>query len=248
MANTVGSMSLSLLGAFDFRVRGVHVDLPKPTERLVAFLALQRRPITRHRAAGVLWPDVPEERSLGSLRSALWRLRQTSTDVVDLREAKLSLGPATELDIEVLGNIWRDLLDPAGVDAVGVDASLFGAELLPGWYDDWVVFERERLRQMSLHALEALSGRHTRAGRHADAVEAAWRAIALEPLRESAHGALIDAHLAESNICEAVRRFRDYARLLQREVGVAPSAALTARVTVAVEARGGTLPSFREVT
>jgi DNA-binding SARP family transcriptional activator len=235
------AVSLSLLGTFDFRVGGVHVVLPRPTERLLAFLALQRRPVTRHQVAGVLWPDVSEERSLGSLRSALWRMRRASPEVVDLVDGNMWLDPATVLDIETLSDRSRELLDgPNLTDAPNSDASIFGAELLPGWYDDWVLFERERLRQVSLHALEALSRWHVRAGRHADAVEAAWRAISLEPLRDSAHGALIDAYLAEGNICEAVRTFRDYSALLRREVGVAPSPALSGRVTAAIEQRGGT--------
>jgi DNA-binding SARP family transcriptional activator len=233
--------SLSLLGAFDFRFGGVHVELTRPTERLLAFLALQRQPVARHRAAGALWPDVPEERSLGSLRSALWRLRRSSVDVVEVGDANLRLDPTTVLDIEILGHRSRELFDgPDQIDTGGLDASMFGAELLPGWYDDWVLFERERLRQVSLHALEALSRRHVRAGRYADAVEVAWRAISLEPLRESAHSALIAAHLAEGNICEAVRAFRDYSALVRREVGVAPSLALSAQVTAAMELRGGT--------
>jgi DNA-binding SARP family transcriptional activator len=236
---TSATVSLSLLGAFEFRVRGVQVDLPRATERLVAFLALQRRPVTRHRAAGMLWPDVSEDRSLGSLRSALWRLRKAASDVVDLRESTMRLDPAARIDIDTLADCSRELSDRADIDIAAIDTSLFGAELLPGWYDEWVLYERERLRQVSLHALEALSRCHVAAGRHGEAVEAAWRAITLEPLRESAHDALIDAHLAEGNICEAVRRYRAFAALLRDEVGVGPSGTLTTRVVSAIEGRGG---------
>ena len=42
-------------------------------------------------------------------------------------------------------------------------------ELLPDWYDDWVLLERERFRQLRLHALDALCDDLTRAGRHWDA-------------------------------------------------------------------------------
>jgi DNA-binding SARP family transcriptional activator len=240
MATTApAAASLSLLGTFDFRVGGVAIDLPRPTERLLAFLALQRHHVTRHRVAGALWPDVSDERSLGSLRSALWRLRQSAPGVIDAGDSTLRLDPTTALDIEMLSHRSRELLGEAGAgQSSTLESSMFGAELLPGWYDDWVVFERERLRQVSLHALEALSRRHVRAGRHADAVEAAWRAISLDPLRESAHGALIDAHLAEGNICEAVRAFRKYSMLVHQEVGVAPSLTLRSQMSMAMEQRG----------
>ena len=54
---------------------------------------------------------------------------------------RLMDGSATQADLCVAN--WRN-------DAM---------ELLPGWYDDWVIFERERIRQQLLHALEILSRR-----------------------------------------------------------------------------------------
>jgi DNA-binding SARP family transcriptional activator len=81
-------------------------------------------------------------------------------------------------------------------------------ELLPGWYDDWVLLERERTRQRLLHALEALSREHRAAGRCAEAVEAALVAVNAEPLRESAHRELLESHLAEGNWVEAMHNVR----------------------------------------
>jgi DNA-binding SARP family transcriptional activator len=226
-----------LLGSFGFRVDGVEVQLPPAVERLIAFLALQRHPVTRQRVAGVLWPDVAEERSLGSLRSALWRLRRWGRGLVVADDVRLHLSTTTELDTEVLTDQSHRLAHPGDVDLSVIDVSTFGRELLPGWYDDWVVFERERVRQLSLHGLEALSRRHATAGRHADAIEAAWRAIALDPLRESAHGTLVDAHLAEGNLSEAVRCLKVYADMLQAELGVAPGDELLLRVDDALARR-----------
>jgi len=101
-------------------------------------------------------------------------------------------------------------------------------EVLPGWCDDWVLVERERLRQRVLHALEALSRRLVRAGRFADALEAAIVAVSEDPLRESAQRALIEAHLAEGNQSEACRIWQAYRDLLRRELGVNPSGNLLA--------------------
>jgi DNA-binding SARP family transcriptional activator len=96
-------------------------------------------------------------------------------------------------------------------------------DLLPGFYDDWALMERERVRQRILHALEALSEKLAAAGRFADAIEAAMLATSAEPLRESAQRALIKAHAAEGNMTEARRSYRAYHDLLHRELGVAPS-------------------------
>ena len=78
-----------------------------------------------------------------------------------------------------------------------------------------MICERERIRQRLLHGLEAFAGA-ARATDPADAVEAAMDAIRIEPLRESAQQLLIEAHLAEGNVIEALRTYRAYARLLRR--------------------------------
>jgi len=124
------------------------------------------------------------------------RLRRWAADVID------DATPTEQLST----NEWR-------VDAL---------TLLPGWYDDWVIFERERLRQRMLHALEALAVRLTRLRRYAEAVEAALVAVAAEPLRESAQRVLLQVYRAEGNLCEAQRAYRQYADLLRRELGVRP--------------------------
>ncbi len=104
------------------------------------------------------------------------------------------------------------------------------ADLLPGWYDDWVIFERERLRQRMLHALEVLSCRLRATGRYGEAVKAAMDAVAVEPLRESAQRVLAEAHIAEGNYIEARRTFMTYRDLTRRELGVEPSSTFKARV------------------
>src|SRR5439155_9485234 len=94
---------------------------------------------------------------------------------------------------------------------------------LPDWYDDWLLFERERFRQVSLHALEVLADQLVRAGELSRALEAALSAVRSEPLRESAHRAVIRVHLAEGNRAEAIRHYELCRRLLRERLGVRPS-------------------------
>ena len=231
------SHSLALLGTFEFRVYDVRIELPRAAERLVAFLALQVTSVSRYRVAAALWPDASEQRSLGCLRSALWRIRTASRAVVEPSNGRLGLAPGIRVDIAALSRQTHRLLDSSYEDLESIESDLFGPELLPSWDEDWVLFERERLRQVSLRGLEALSRRHLAAGRVLDAMEAAWRAISLEPLLESAHGALIDAHLAAGNVREAVRSLQSFADVLDREIGIAPSPDLVSRVNSAIESR-----------
>ena len=107
-----------------------------------------------------------------------------------------------------------------------VPERLCEGELLPGWYDDWLLLERERVRQLRLHALEAVAGVLADEGAYALAVEAALAAVRADPLRESAHRVLIAVHLREGNRSEAVRSYWTCRDLLARELGVGPSARL----------------------
>jgi DNA-binding SARP family transcriptional activator len=222
-----GRLALTLLGGFELSCAGRSVTVPLSVERLLAFVALQNRPVNRCFAAGTLWPETTDERAGANLRSALWRLRRISPSLVETSPTHLRLGSGTAVDIHQLSaSIWRILdpsKDPATDDLLDVCAP---SDLLPGWYDEWVLVERERVRQLRLHALETLCERLAERRRFGPAVEAGLCAVQAEPLRESAQRALIRAHLAEGNACEAIRQYRRYKELLDNELGLKPSAEL----------------------
>jgi DNA-binding SARP family transcriptional activator len=199
-------------------------DLPRGVQRLVAQLGLSGRP-GRSVIAGQLWPDVPEEHAYRNLRSALWRLQKAVPGLVEVSGSALSLARGVSVDVRELTAWAQRMLDPGiGPDGgVLADAGLQG-ELLPGWYDDWVLLERERLRQLRMCAFEALADKLGRAGRFGEAVQAAYAAVRAEPLRESAHRVLIRVHLAEGNTAEAVRAYEIFRALLADELGMAPTA------------------------
>ncbi|MFJ9559559.1 BTAD domain-containing putative transcriptional regulator [Streptomyces fuscichromogenes] len=220
---------LCLLGTF--RLEGAHgtVAVPANEQRLMAYLGLHKR-ASRSVVAGTLWPDVSEEHAHGSLRTALWRLRRTRRPMVCADGDHLYLSDAVRVDID---DFARAALRVTGTghdpdDAPPPPDLLAAGELLPGWDEEWIFFERERLRQLGLHALESLSALLTRRGCYALALEAALRCIAIEPLRESAHCALVAVHLAEHNVAEAIRHYEAFRRLLRAELGLEPSARFTA--------------------
>jgi DNA-binding SARP family transcriptional activator len=197
--------------------------LPRGVQRLVAFLGVSRRP-PRTAVAGLLWPEVPDVHAQGSLRSALWRLHKIAPGLIHTCRDTLSLADGVQVDVRELTCWAQRILDPtASVDDLVAARLRLRGELLPGWYDDWVLLERERLRQLRMHALEALADRLTAAGCYAEAVQAAYVAIQAEPLRESAHRTLIRAHLAEGNLIEAMHAYESFRTMLAGELGVVPS-------------------------
>jgi DNA-binding SARP family transcriptional activator len=214
-----------LLGGPYVDAGGLRQEVPHGSKQLLAFVALRRQRVGRRQAAETLWPDAEEERATGNLRSALWRLRRAGIDVLLADKWSLELGRHVRVDLEIMDQ-WATRMINGTESAADLAVAPLGAgtwEVLPGWDDDWVLVERERLRQRMLHAVEVLSRKLVRAGRFADAVEAAIIAVSVDPLRESAQRALIEAHLAEGNQSEARRIWQDYRDLLRRELGVNPS-------------------------
>jgi two-component SAPR family response regulator len=129
---------------------------------------------------------------------------------------------------DVAVDVYAQRAAAADVEAASprsLDRGLIGrlsGELLPGWSEEWVVIERERLRNRRLHALEKMSVWLSRHGDHAAAIDAALAALATDPLRETAHRALIQALLAEGNRSEAEHHWRIYRRLILRRFQIEP--------------------------
>jgi DNA-binding SARP family transcriptional activator len=190
----------------------------------VAFLALNDRPLLRGFVSGTLWPDSSGERAAASLRSALWRLHRLGVNLVGVGRDRVWLDPRVGVDLRDLVAAARSAMDHSKPLTSGpFEVLVRSGELLPDWFDEWLGIDRERFRQVRLHALEVLSERLAADGRFSEAAEAALAAVATEPLRESAHRALIAAHLAEGNRAEAIRQFESYRQLMQDELGLVPS-------------------------
>jgi DNA-binding SARP family transcriptional activator len=214
---------LSLLGGFGLLIDGESVELPHSAQRLISFLAVHPRVLLRRVfVAGRLWTDASEAQANSSLRSALWRL-QARAHVVEATGAQLALKPWVRDDLAQLTGLTERLIaDAAPPSREDVLALTAAGDLLPDWYDDWLIVERERVRQRRLHALEAACRSLTAARRYADALDAGLAAIAVEPLRETGHLVVIEAHLAEGNLIEASRQYEQLRDLLRQHLGTHP--------------------------
>lgn len=216
----MNDIRLRLLGGFELTVNEELIPLQPAARRLLAYVALAPHGIERLCAALQLWPDHTEDRAKANLRSSLWRLGQLPVALIWTRGGRLRLSP----------DVWLDTID--GLEMASdthseVDGSVpfetLMSGLLPDWYDDWLDIERERVRQLLLTQLE-------RRGRHAlDAADSGaaiqWglTAAGIDPLRESARRLVIEAHLFDSNTCNALRELDDFRTRLADAVGLAPS-------------------------
>jgi DNA-binding SARP family transcriptional activator len=232
---------LCLLGTWALSRDGVETRVAANRQRLIALLALTG-PQNRSFVAGALWPDGSETQAQANLRSTLSRLQMSGLDIVQSVGDLLRLRPDVDVDIHELTRCAEAVVHEPLTQAPPPGTVLLlqqGGELLAGWYDDWVSTHRERLRQLRLHALEMVATMLNADGRYAEALEAALRAVALEPLRESAHRTVTQVHLAEGNHFEAIRQYRRYRNLLFRELGIEPSDRMLRLVQPIIANRAG---------
>jgi DNA-binding SARP family transcriptional activator len=214
--------AVDLLGGFALRRDDEPQDLPPAAQRLVACLALAPRRF-RHRTslACALRPEASHEHALGSLRSVLWRLSRGHDGLLEVTADGVRLCPDVAVDVDALERV----LGQSGATAAPALSArdLPDADLLPAWEEEWLVAERARMRQLWLHALEVLGGRLCQERRYGLALAAALRVLAADPLRESAHRLVIDVHMAEGNVVEAMRQLDSCRRVLREELGIEPT-------------------------
>ena len=212
------------MGGFGLAGTRGEITVAPSAQRLIAFLALQQRPLERAYVAGTLWLDASQPSANASLRTALWRAQAGGLQPIRATVTHVALAEHAVVDVhEAVMRAERTIRDPARHADTDLTDLAETRELLPDWSADWLTFERERWRQLRLHALEALALHFAHAGEHGRAIVAASAAVAGDPLRESAHRCVIEVLLAEGNWSEALRQYERFARLLQRELGLAPS-------------------------
>jgi len=219
---------LSLLGAFRLEIAGSAVALPAGPQRLLALLCLRDR-MTRRQVSGSLWPETSTAQALTNLRNTLWRLQKAvgRTPVILETGNELELSPAVSSDIAWMRAVLTRQGEPTPHPAPPQDDLLHltraqTSELLADWDEDWLEDDRERIRQLRLHVLERWALHLADHGDHGLALEAALAAVRTDPLRESAHRAVIQVHLAEGNLCEAHRAFDKCRTVLLAELGIEP--------------------------
>jgi DNA-binding SARP family transcriptional activator len=227
-------ISLRLLGGWQLLDCGAEVRLSHREERLVGLLGLSGERARPH-VAGLLWPDSTDERALASLRRAVMHTQHARPGLLHAGRGFVGLDPEIEVDVaEVRRAAEFSQLPESDDEQSHLLSLLSGEELLPGWYDDWVLAERESLEQLRLRALDRLARQALDRGDLVLAIDAARSATEIEPHAEAACEVALRAHLARGDLAGAVSEFRRHRDATWDHVGVAPSPRIMALVESAV--------------
>lgn len=224
MAVVVGEgdrLEIRLLGGFSVTRGGVAVSVgSRAAQALLAYLALTAGARhRRERLAALLWPDASDASARQNLRNALWTLRKALGEGLFLAD-KISVGmdPGAGYALDA-----AELARGGSVEELGAAVSAYGGELLPGWYEEWVLLERERLRA----ELDAKAGELVESllahGRAQDALRWAERWIAHGQAPEPAYRQLMMARHALGDLAGVASAYKRCVKALEEELGVEPS-------------------------
>jgi DNA-binding SARP family transcriptional activator/predicted ATPase len=227
----MGRLNLALLGGFQGRV-GAAAPLRLPTRKtkaLLAFLALPPgRSHPREKLASLLWGGMPEPQARQGLRQSLFALRKAVgvppvTLLID--GETVALNPSA-VDVDV-AEFEREVAEgtPAALDRA---AALYRGEFLEGLavqeapFEEWLLTERERLRELALEALAKLLHHHRTMGATEAGLQTALRLLALDPLQEPVHRAVMRLYVQLGRRASALRQYQNCIGVLQRELSVEP--------------------------
>jgi TolB-like protein/Flp pilus assembly protein TadD len=228
------SVEIRLLGGFEARLPGGKVvRLPtRKAGQLIACLALAPgSQAPREKLAGLLWSERADEQARASLRQALAAIRKSFQGVEPFPIA--ADGERIALNVEaaeVDALEFQALAEEGSAKALERAAALYRGELLEGAkvrdpaFEEWLSFERERLRGLAVRVLGRLLAHQASDGRAQEAIGMAQRLLELDPLREEAHRALMRLYAEAGERGLAVRQFEGCRALLGAELGVEPEA------------------------
>jgi DNA-binding SARP family transcriptional activator len=224
VGSATDSANMTLTGEFELTVAGRQLPLPHSVERVLAYLALTDHPVSRATLAGALWFNASERQAANNLRTTLWRLGRAGVQLVSAAADRLGLSVGVRVDVTDLYSLSQRLIcGPSTDDLARLPVLVRHAELLPDWEDSWVVADRERFRLLRLEALEHAASALIEQHHLGNALIAALASVQSEPLRESGRRLVVQVHVSEGNVAEALRSYREYRMLLWGELGIEPS-------------------------
>lgn len=238
----MNALQISLFGSVRIAHEGwsSEVKVTHTIQGLLAYLLLFRhRCHPREVLTDLFWGDHSEERARSCLSTALWRLRRVLEPPGTLQGTYLATTPSGEVGFNGNSDYWLDVAvfeEPAGrvfkqpaatltaadVQELERALKLYTGELLEGFYDEWVLRERERMRLMYLNGLTSLMYYYQQHGAYEEGLAFGQQILNQDPLREEIHREIIRLYLASGQRALAVRQYETCRDVLMAELGIPP--------------------------
>ncbi len=233
-------LKLNLLGGLQVTRADIPITsfISNKVPALLAYLAVTRRPHTRDTLAGLLWGEMSDADAKNNLRQALTNLRKFADDCLTITRDSIEFSGDGFIDSAQFESNLRSAasLDPEPASVILTDSlRLYRGDFLEGFhvreapeFEDWMLAERARLRELALGALHSLTQFHTRKGNFSEAIAFASRLLTFDPWREEAHRHLMLLQARTGQLSAALAQYETCRKLLEKELGVEPSVETTA--------------------
>ena len=225
-------LKVMLLGGFEARLAsGAGVNLPtKKAQALLAYLGVRPgQPHQRDKLAALLWGEKRDDHARGDLRHALAALRKalaaTTVPTVRVDRQTIQLDAAM---VEVDTVTFEQRVAEGTPQALEEAAALYRGDLLLGFtldeplFEEWLLAERERLREMAVEALARLLAQQTETASTERAIQTAVRLLSLDPLQEVVHRTLMRLYGRQGRRGAALKQYQICVSVLRRELGTEP--------------------------
>jgi len=240
-------LNIWLLGQFAAQLDGRRVELAsRAAQSLFSYLALTAgHAHRREHLAGLIWPEAVEASARRNLRQALWQIRkalQAAAQPGEVAAFLLADDIQVAFDAHAAYRLDAAQLDAPLIGSLGIAALIetvgaYGGELLPGFYDEWVILERERLQAVFERKISLLVRGLSAGNRWDEVLHWAERWIRLAHAPEAAYAALLQAQAALGDHGSLSTTYRRCVEALRRELSLEPAAATRALYEQLVSAR-----------
>jgi len=231
-----------LFGKFCFEIDGkaTYRIEPRKAEELLGFLLLNRdQPHSRERLADLLWGETSQDQANNYLRKALWQL-QSALDHFGLSGQGLLLVDGEWLQINPHFELWLDIavfeeafkksqgilgrdLEEAQAQMIQYAVEIYRGNLLDGWYQDWCLYEHERLQHLYLAMLDKLTDYCEIHQQYEDGLEYGDKILRFDRAREHTHRRLMRMYYLSGNRSSALRQYQKCVEILREELDVEPA-------------------------
>jgi len=200
---------------------------------LLFYLACNPQTHSRASLAALLWSDLPETKARTNLRTVLSRLRPDFGEYIIANRQAIKINPDTPYWLDV--QVFEQGLSQASPSSMREALTLYRGDFLGNFYiqgalsfEEWVVLERERLRNLALEGLSTLASNAYDQGDFQQAAIELRRLLLLDPWRESAHRELMRLLAQTGDRAAALTQYEACRQILERELGVEPASATVA--------------------
>jgi DNA-binding SARP family transcriptional activator len=236
----MSAVKFFLFGKFCFKADSkiIHKIEPHKAAELLGFLLLNReKPHAREKVADLLWGEIAPEQSKSYFRKTLWQLQTilepycgSSILLVDGEWIQINPEFYSRTDIAVVEKTFISTQGIQGKDLkeeqfriIQNAVEFYRGELLEGWYQDWCLFERERLQYICFAMLDKLIEHCEVHGYYEKGLIFGERILHYDRAREHTYRQLMRLHYLAGDRTAALRKYQKCEAVLRKELDVEPA-------------------------